>query len=191
MARNIEFDEAAILSRAQQVFWEKGYHATSMQDLVKATGLNPGSLYNSFGSKHDLFLLCLKDYTQPIHDFVPSEKGNKNSLELLQAYIKSIAANGGQSEKACLSAKSCLELAATDSDVHQALQSTVVKGLSNLEQLIANAQKDKFIRQDLEPAVLAQLVNATLTGLGPNFIIFKEKKRINKIVDHLFQLMRS
>jgi TetR/AcrR family transcriptional repressor of nem operon len=45
-----------------QLFWEKGYEATSVQDLVEGMGINRFSLYDTFGSKHDLFLKALDRY---------------------------------------------------------------------------------------------------------------------------------
>ncbi|RYZ19082.1 MAG: TetR/AcrR family transcriptional regulator [Chitinophagaceae bacterium] len=191
MARNIEFNEATIISKAQKVFWKQGYHGTSMQDLVKATGLNPGSLYNTFGSKHDLFLLCLKDYTKPVQDFDPSAKSDKDALRVLKSYIRAVAINGTKTQDACLSAKACFELAAADADVHKASQCTMVKALANLEQLIVNAQQANSIRKDLDAAAVAQLINATLSGLGPNFIIFKDRKRIDAVLDNLFMMLTS
>ena len=44
------------------VFWEKGYEATSMQDLVDATGLLKGSLYGAFGGKQALYMIALAHY---------------------------------------------------------------------------------------------------------------------------------
>ncbi|RYY24930.1 MAG: TetR/AcrR family transcriptional regulator [Chitinophagaceae bacterium] len=191
MARNIEFDEAKIVTKAQKVFWKKGYHGTSMLDLVKATGLNPGSIYNTFGSKHDLFILCLKDYVKPIENFDPIKPGNKDSLSNLKSYINAIVEGGSLSEDACLSAKTSFEMGAADKEICGVLQRTMKKGLSNLEQLIILAQKDNFIRRDLNPSALAQLINATLSGLGQNFILFKDKQRIKHIIDNLFIMITN
>lgn len=191
MARSIEFDEAAMISKAQQVFWEKGYHATSMQDLVNATGLNPGSLYNTFGNKHDLFLLCLNNYVKPVQDFDPGKPSHKNSLQILKSYINRMVAGGSLSEKACMSAKTCLEMGAADKEIANSLKVTMDKAVWNYEQLIINAQKDNFIRQDLDPSALAQLINAALSGLGQNFILYKDKKRIEKIIHNLFLMIEN
>ena len=54
MARPREFDEIRVKEALMKVFWEKGYEATSMQDLVDATGLLKGSLYGAFGGKKAL-----------------------------------------------------------------------------------------------------------------------------------------
>ncbi len=46
------------------VFWTRGYHATSMTDLLEGTGLSRGSLYKAFGDKKSLFLLALECYAE-------------------------------------------------------------------------------------------------------------------------------
>lgn len=56
-----KFDEAAVLERARDVFWNYGYAATSLDDLAAATGLNRPSLYAAFGDKHALYLRTLDE----------------------------------------------------------------------------------------------------------------------------------
>ncbi len=62
VGRPREFDEDSVLEAAMEVFWRKGYEATSLADLCDCTGLHKGSLYQTFGSKHDLFMKALKHY---------------------------------------------------------------------------------------------------------------------------------
>ncbi len=57
-----EFDESAVLDRVVELFWEQGFEATSVGDIVEATGLNKSSLYNAFGSKDELFDQALERY---------------------------------------------------------------------------------------------------------------------------------
>ena len=56
MAGIKQFDRHEVLDRAMAVFWKRGYEATSIQDLLEATGINRGSLYATFGNKQQLFL---------------------------------------------------------------------------------------------------------------------------------------
>jgi len=62
MPREATFDKDIIIENAKNVFWLKGYNATSMQDLVNATGLNRSSIYNTFDSKMNLFQEALNRY---------------------------------------------------------------------------------------------------------------------------------
>ena len=62
MARPREFEREEVVRKALAVFWRQGYQATSVQDLVGATGLNRGSLYGTFGDKHGLFLEAVEYY---------------------------------------------------------------------------------------------------------------------------------
>src|SRR5258706_14321862 len=56
------FDVEAAVERAMGVFWSRGYHATALPDLLRATELSRGSLYAAFGDKHGLFLSALDRY---------------------------------------------------------------------------------------------------------------------------------
>lgn len=62
MARPRSFDEDAVVDRAMEVFWERGFERTSVPDLVDATGVHPGSLYRVFGDKQALFATALGRY---------------------------------------------------------------------------------------------------------------------------------
>ena len=62
MARPREFDMNQALDAALNTFWTQGYEATSMTDLMEATGLHKGSLYKAFEDKHDLFMKSLTRY---------------------------------------------------------------------------------------------------------------------------------
>ncbi len=53
------FDVNQALESAMLVFWEKGYEATSIADLIEATGIKRQSLYNAFGGKQEFFIRAL------------------------------------------------------------------------------------------------------------------------------------
>lgn len=63
MARTREFDEAKVLEAAMQLFWEKGYEATSLSDLTTRMGIQRPSIYSTFGDKKELFEAALRRYT--------------------------------------------------------------------------------------------------------------------------------
>jgi TetR/AcrR family transcriptional regulator, transcriptional repressor for nem operon len=84
VGRPREFDEARVIGKSKELFASQGYHGTSLDDLVKATGLLRGSIYKAFGSKRNLFetsLLTLRD------DFDNSPV----ALDLLTVALKELA----------------------------------------------------------------------------------------------------
>ena len=62
MARPVEFDEQKVLTNAMEQFWKEGYEASSVQKLLDCTGINRGTLYNSFGDKDTFFKSCIDQY---------------------------------------------------------------------------------------------------------------------------------
>ncbi|WP_168119633.1 TetR/AcrR family transcriptional regulator [Paenibacillus sp. HB172176] len=64
MARTKEFEPSAALEKALKLFWRNGYERTSINDLVQEMGINRGSIYDTFGDKHALFLQALDRYSQ-------------------------------------------------------------------------------------------------------------------------------
>jgi TetR/AcrR family transcriptional repressor of nem operon len=58
------FDKDKVPDRAMRVFWERGYEATSIADLLKATDINRGSLYGTFGDRRSLFLSAQDRYVE-------------------------------------------------------------------------------------------------------------------------------
>ncbi|NOU69799.1 TetR family transcriptional regulator [Paenibacillus sp. LMG 31461] len=88
MARPKEFDQEAALDKALEVFWEKGYERTSIQDLVEHTGVHRGSLYDTFGDKHKLFLTCLDRFRMVAKErvyYILEEEGEPK--EVLQRFF--------------------------------------------------------------------------------------------------------
>src|SRR5205807_10090861 len=64
MARPKEFDTDVALDEAMELFWSKGYEATSMSDLVEHLGLARQSVYDTFGDKHAIYMAALRRYCE-------------------------------------------------------------------------------------------------------------------------------
>jgi TetR/AcrR family transcriptional repressor of nem operon len=95
MPRPREFEPEQVLEQAMRHFWERGYRATSVGDLVEATGVRPGSLYSAFpGGKRALFLGSLDRYSKLI---VPQKLrdlgGPGASVAEVRAYFDGLVAD--------------------------------------------------------------------------------------------------
>ena len=164
VGRPREFDEEAVLESAMEAFWRKGYEATSLADLCDCTGLHKGSLYQTFGDKHQLFMDSLRQYAEGQFLEVASAAFESASpLENIRAVIGKIAERAG-GEKGCMMVNTMVELAPHDPQVKAALQGIGEKRLRFMTDLIAKAQQAGEIRQGQDPYKLARQLMITLAG---------------------------
>ncbi len=87
MPRTKCFNREDALKKAMGAFWARGYEATSIQDLVDCMGINRGSLYDTFGDKHKLFLSALDQYTTGALSRGTTLQGEGNSVEILNDFL--------------------------------------------------------------------------------------------------------
>jgi TetR/AcrR family transcriptional repressor of nem operon len=129
-----EFDLDKVLDAATGQFYERGYHATALSDLMAVTGLSKSSLYGAFGDKHSLFLRVLDRYVDKRLELARADIESAGSpMEGVRAYLRRIAreAVGG---RGCLSSNSAIELLPGDDEVavlvarHQRLTKDLLAG---------------------------------------------------------------
>ena len=91
MPRALEFDLETARASIMQVFWTRGYEATSLSDLERATSLVRTSLYNSFGKKPEMFLDSLQLYHETIEnqiDAMTRGLGSEALIEVISAMME-------------------------------------------------------------------------------------------------------
>ena len=150
-------------------FWERGYRATSVDDLVRATGVKPGSLYGAFpGGKRALLLGSLERYSRLV---VPQKLGELDqpgaSLGSVRAYFDGLVQDllSPEGRQGCLLVNSAIELAAQDDTV-----AAVVRGHhARLEHCFTAALRTAIdngeISADIDPVGSARVLVATSQGL--------------------------
>jgi TetR/AcrR family transcriptional repressor of nem operon len=168
MARPRTFDEQEVVAAARDEFWERGYAATSVDDLTAATGLGKGSLYGAFGDKHSLYLRALDDYISSSLDDVraslrePSLSAYERLAGHLRAQAKALVAD--KSRRGCLMAKSAAELGATDGEVENKVQRAYATWRDELVACINEAQRDGTVDPKQNPQALASTLLAFMRG---------------------------
>lgn len=87
MPRVKQFNEEQVLEKAMEVFWKKGYNGSSMQELVDGMGINRASIYDTFGSKEELFERAFEIYREKnlarIRNFLFSQQPVQHGLLLM------------------------------------------------------------------------------------------------------------
>ena len=136
------FDEDEVLDQAMRVFWQRGYEATSIDDLVEATGLKRGSLYNAFGDKERLFLQVLARYQaryeMPLRDALDDpdlRRGLARMFEVQIAGLSEPTFPGG-----CLIANTFTEAGHRDDAIGQASRRSAADAESALYDALHRAQ---------------------------------------------------
>lgn len=166
MARPRTFDEAQVIETAKQTFWDRGYAATSIDDLSAATGLGRGSLYATFKGKHEIFVRALTDYTSAaLADWTASLEGD-DPLERLRAQVRSIAGGiaGDSALRGCMMAKSAAERSVDDSEVLDTTRATLTAMRAALRENLAAAKAAGQLRDDADVEALASMLLALLRG---------------------------
>ncbi len=168
MARPRTFDEHEVVAAARDEFWDRGYAATSVDDLTAATGLGKGSLYGAFGDKHTLYLRALDDYISSSLGEVRASlcDPKRSAYERLAGHIRGQAKAlvADKDRRGCLMAKSAAELGATDDAVEKKVELAYTTWRAELVACINEAQRDGTVDAKQNPQALAGTLLAFMRG---------------------------
>lgn len=168
MARPKQFDPDTVLDRALELFWERGYEATSMADLVEHLGIGRASLYATFGTKHDLYLKALDRYLLRA-DPSPLEFLSRPgpALPLVRALVQSYAEASACDERrrGCMVVNAAVERLPGDTLVARRV-GIAWDGLeAALTSALHRAQAQGELPPDRDPRSLARFFFVFLQGL--------------------------
>ena len=159
MARPREFDEQQVIESLMTVFWNKGYEATTMQDLVKASGLLKGSLYGAFGDKQALYLAALKHYDRTrIQAGIDMLNGEGSARQKITRLFDNVieSTKRGLFAGGCLLCNASLEKAVSDKQVKAEIKTTIRR----LKVAIMDALKMENVNEDQAASLAAFIVSA-------------------------------
>ncbi|SMD24593.1 transcriptional regulator, TetR family [Kibdelosporangium aridum] len=189
VVRHKEFDPDVALDRAMEMFWERGYEATSIQDLVEGMGIGRRSLYDTFGDKHALFIQSLNRYADTLSGRLGSvldtaKTGREAVRDLLSVVLQPTA-----HLKGCLLVNSATEVAARDNEAAQHIDQYLVRSRETMLEAVRRGLQDGSITDRAKPeALTSMLVNAWL-GLRVSVRSGVDRKRLRKDIDEIMSLL--
>lgn len=166
--RNKDFDEEVVLRKAIRLFWEKGYHNTSLQDLISGLGIGRSSIYHTYGDKHQLFVKALELYQQ---EGTAKISAIINSMPTLYAGIQKLLETVIDEvteeicPKGCFSVNSKVEISANDEMVKQMVYDDSLLIEDSLRIAFEKAIEKKEIAPSNNPLALAHFFANTVTGM--------------------------
>ena len=164
-----EFDTEQALDAAMHLFWRQGYEATSMQNLLDTMRLSKSSLYQTFGSKHELFQQCIQYY----RDIMTSEFQQvlaqaPSGREFIEQFYLSIVDNAKQPENriGCLVMNTATELAQRDKEIAKLIKLGSESFTRVFVQAIERAQQEGDISAEKNAQTLGHFLMSNLSGLN-------------------------
>jgi TetR/AcrR family transcriptional regulator, transcriptional repressor for nem operon len=169
MPRHKEFDREEVLLKAMTVFRDKGYAATSMQDLVRRMGINRFSLYQAFKSKHELFVQALHAYYENVAlPFFARLRDSDQGLRALETTLLKMVSRikTGDSPNGCLLCNTMAELGAkTDKRTAAILARYLTRVENDFHAALVRAKARREISVDVNARERAKVLVAYSTGL--------------------------
>ncbi|WP_331772732.1 TetR/AcrR family transcriptional regulator (plasmid) [Embleya sp. NBC_00888] len=168
MPRPREFDEDRVILAIRDEFWDKGYAATSMDDLLRVSRLGKGSLYGAFGDKRSLFLRVLRDYDDAnLLMLRKSLESAARGIGVVREFVLGPTDDptGAVARRGCLLANSNAELASSTPDVAVEARRSYDAITTILTAALERAQREGDLDPDLDPAETARAALVAQLGL--------------------------
>ncbi len=169
MVRTRTFDPSTALSAAVDLFASKGYADTSMEDIVRATGVSRYGLYGTFGNKRELFEQALERFAEGM--------GKQSFLRLLEpdaslAHIHKIFDERvadmccAEEHKGCMFIHTAMQLAPEDEELQGVLKKFMNRRSKAFAIGLESAKVRNEVRADLDSAATGELLTSTMFGLA-------------------------
>ncbi|MFE6075350.1 TetR/AcrR family transcriptional regulator [Paenibacillus sp. NPDC057886] len=191
MARTREFDEVKVLDAAMQLFWEKGYEATSLSDLTSRMGIQRPSIYSTFGDKKELFETSLRKYTMArAAEMRTRLAGIASVKEAFRTFFAEIADeeyNADRLSRGCFCINTMVELAPHDEKFeiltreHQMYLSIIFQ--ENIERGMRSGE----LNPSMDAKAVAQALIVSLIGLT----VFMKSRPNRSFIDNSIRVTLS
>ncbi len=179
-----QYNEDVLLERAMQAFWARGYEATSINNLVDATGVNRGSLYAAFSGKRQIFVRALEFYDKKFReDFLGDLLATHSPKEAILAAFHSvvIAADDGNDRNGCLLINTALEMSPHDSEIEK-LVSEKLKMVENFfHESLRAAKEDGSVDAKLDLEKTGHLLYSLFLGVR----VITRSKPDNSVIESI------
>lgn len=155
MVRHKEFDPDEAITDAMGLFWERGYEATSVQDLVERTGVGRRSMYDTFGDKHTLYLTALDRYIAAAEEsYRQSAATAADGRTAIRGLFAVLVQAAPTDDRGCLVVNSATELGPSDDDTSDRLRRHLAVSRAALGEQIERGQRDGSVTDRIDAGTL-------------------------------------
>jgi TetR/AcrR family transcriptional repressor of nem operon len=187
MARPVEFDENKVLTNAMEQFWKEGYEASSVQKLLDCTGINRGTLYNSFGDKETFFKSCVDQYNRLGAKQIEATLSNAKlkPWDAITAYLNATVVEVSNKHRGlgCLLVNSLCESINYDKEMKKVVRSSQATVRKALLARAKEAHKAGKIKKGFSAEFATDVILNTLYGARVNSRDGKNAKQLKELLD--------
>src|SRR5262245_35472896 len=162
-----QFDRAQALQRAQRMFWKTGYEKSSLSVLLRAMGIQKGSFYATFRSKHKVLVEALQLYIQQRFESFLALKANQPPLVALRRHLDEVLreSTGPDRFLGCFLVNCATELAPKNREVREIVSTTLRAHTQFYESLLEEAKTQGTLPHTVETAATASALLALVLGM--------------------------
>lgn len=194
MANKVKFERENVVRVASQLFWQKGFHATSTRDLQEAVNMRPGSIYSAFGSKEGLYCESLKDYTVQMKTQIEGFLSSADTvLGGLRAFVESVVIKTKDCSPSaiCMLVKANSEFAEKDSNLYELSLDLTAQFEAYLTQLFTQAINKGELSNTLTAVEYARFFQVQFTGLRGYFNRPNVEQFAEPMINQMFMLIKK
>jgi len=168
VARPREFDEDIALELGMQVFWARGYEGATLNHLLDGMGLSKSSFYETFGSKHDLFVAALDLYfASVVEDEASGLENAQSGRRAITSYFDKIVATAGKEDAdlGCFLVNCATEVAAFDGEALERIDAGFARYEKAFRTALKNAQQSREVAKRKDPRSLSRFLTSGMCGM--------------------------
>ncbi len=196
VGRPRKVDPEIILENAMQVFWEKGYDGTSMVDIMAATGMHKGSIYQTFGDKKSLFMAALARYLDSMYAdqkrIINEHQDPSEAMRAVLFHMLEYSHTDGQGcnhKRGCLAVNSLVDSSPYDEDIRALMEQKHKRMIELMVGVIEQIHALNPTQLSRPPELVTGMIGVAMEGLSIEMKNNMDPEVANMILDNQLQLL--
>lgn len=186
------FNEQNAIGQAVNLFWRKGYEASSTDELIQVMGLQRGSFYHSFKSKRDLFILALDSHeTESFNAFEKELKNSKAPIQVLkEAFLQLADCSEQEHMLGCFAGNTIAELSGIDDELVIKAKKHLKRFESILVKQIKASQLTGELKTKADAIILGRYLLNMWNGLNITRRIYTDKRALKELIAFQLEVLK-
>ncbi len=186
------FDEKDVIRKASEIFWKKGYEASSAEEILKAMNMGKGSFYLHFkGGKKELYQRSLELFsTEAMERFYKNLSQEPDEIDFLKQFLLSLSdAPNDRKQKGCYLGNGVVEMSNLDVKTKDQAGALLNKLEAAFAKIIAKAQKTGRLKTQVSPALLAKYLINVRNGINVTARTEKNAKVLKEMIELSLEIL--